>query len=88
MLDVKSEHEAGILAIEGHFENTTHLVSRYRDYLPTRSKKALQKSLVFIFATFGSIVAADAGILSRAIIIASLPTAVAYFLRKLGQDRG
>jgi hypothetical protein len=62
MLDVKLGHEETILAIEGKFKATHLPPARYRDYLPTRRKKALRNTLIFIFATFGSIVAADATI--------------------------
>ncbi len=63
LLDVKTEHEASIIAVEGNVQNTTHSVNRYEALLPSRKKKALISSTIFVVATFWSTVFVDSGII-------------------------
>jgi hypothetical protein len=64
LVDVKRDHVGGSVekTVGAKVEKTTHIVSRYEGFLPTRKKKAWRNSIIFVVATFGSIVLADSGI--------------------------
>jgi hypothetical protein len=118
LVDVKREHEESVIrvggsvekTVRGKVEKTTYIVSKYEGFLPTRKKNAWRNSIIFVVATFGSIILADSGIaiflndptlltkifsqpqafvpvLLKAVLLALGPTGVAFFVRKLTQDK-
>ena len=90
VVDVKREYEESVIArglsVEkitegGKIEKTTlSNVSKYEGYLPTRKKKALEGSIIFVLATYGSVVGADSGIVcgANAITTLTLPSFQAF----------
>jgi hypothetical protein len=72
VIDVKRQHEENVINVGRNVvktvgENvvgwTTHIVNQYEGFLPTRKKKALISSIIFVVATFWSTVLVDSGLI-------------------------